>query len=309
MSNENWQIAALTLDKTNCISRRGIARELGIKRSTCLDFLKKYSDFKQEPEEKSKSHLFIPDCQVKPGIPLDYLDWIGQYVVRKRPDVVVNAGDFADFPSLSHWDIGKKAAEGKRVLADIAAVNKGMEILLAPLRKLQAEQLAIGEEVYSPRLVMTLGNHCDRLTRYVESRPELDGFLSLDSLNYEKFGWEVVPFLTPIVIDKISYCHYFVNVMTGKPLGGTAETMLKTIGTSFTAGHSQKLSVATRYLQTTGEAQWGLIAGSAYVHEEHYKGSQGAHHWKGIVLKNNVRDGNYDPTFVSMEWLAKEYSN
>lgn len=312
---QDWQQQVIALHLTNTMSRREIARCVGKKRSTVLDFIRAYESTLKPKNEvtdtdgKPVTHLFIPDCQVKPGISLEYLRWIGEYIVRKRPDVVVNAGDFADFPSLSHWDMGKKAAEGKRVLEDIEAVKAGMNVLMAPLYKLQAEQRAKGEPVYSPRLVITLGNHCDRLTRYVESRPELHGFLSLDSLEYEKHGWQVVPFLTPIVIDNISYCHYFVNVMTGKPLGGNAETLLKTIGCSFTAGHAQKLSVATRYLQTTGEAQWGLVAGSAYVHHEDYKGEQGAHHWKGIVLKNNVRNGNYDPSFVSMEWLEREYSN
>lgn len=311
--NQDWQQDCLRLMATGVLSKRKIAKVLKVPKSTLSDFARAYEQFKktgtQSAGDSSKpcTHLFIPDCQVKPGISLEYLRWIGEYIVRKKPDVVVNAGDFADFPSLSHWDMGKKAAEGKRVLQDIEAVKEGMNVMMAPLYRLQAEQRAKGEPVYSPRLVITLGNHCDRLTRYVESRPELHGFLSLDSLEYEKHGWEVVPFLTPIVINGISYCHYFVNVMTGKPLGGNAETLLKTIGTSFTAGHAQKLSVATRYLQTTGEAQWGLVAGSAYVHHEDYKGEQGQHHWKGIVLKNNVRNGNYDPSFVSMEWLEQEY--
>jgi hypothetical protein len=53
-------------------------------------------------------HLFIPDVQAKEGVPFDHLDWIGRFIVDKKPDVIIQAGDFADMPSLSSYDRGKK---------------------------------------------------------------------------------------------------------------------------------------------------------------------------------------------------------
>jgi hypothetical protein len=310
-----WQESAIKLAKTNTLSWREIARVLDVPKSTCSDMLRQYYEFMGEDDEntsssvkeKSVTHLYIPDNQVRPGISLDYLDWIGQYIVRKRPDVIINAGDFADMESCSTYDKGMRSAEGKRVQHDIEAAIKGMEVLLAPLRKLQVAQEKAGEEVYRPRMVMTLGNHENRLERHVNMNPELHGFLSVDDLQYKEAGWEVIPFLTPIVIDGIAYCHYFQNVMTGKPLGGNAANLLKVIGMSFTQGHRQQLDISTRYLQATGQQQFGLICGAAYVHNEDYKGVQGNHHWRGIIVKHNVKDGSYDPLFISMDWLEKEY--
>ena len=43
-----------------------------------------------------KKHLVIGDTQVKPGISLAYLSWIGKYIVDKQPEVIVMIGDFAD---------------------------------------------------------------------------------------------------------------------------------------------------------------------------------------------------------------------
>jgi hypothetical protein len=302
------------------MSRREIAEFLGVKRSTCLDYLRAYykalSEQDDSPqvlvtttEQPSKTHLVIPDTQVRPGISLDYLRWIGEYIVRKRPDVVVHIGDHADMPSLSAWDKGKSTAEGKRVTEDIQWSIAGMEALLTPLWNLQEQQAEAGEAMYNPRLVLTLGNHEERINRHVDANAELQGFLSIADLKYEEMGWEVVPFLTPINIDGISYCHYFPNVMTGKPLSGTAQNMLKTIGESFTMGHRQTLDVTTRFLPSSGKQQWGMICGASYTHEEHYKGVQGNKHWRGIVLKHNVRDGSYDPLFVSMQWLKEEYGS
>lgn len=307
---EEWQIQALKMD--GIISRRKIAEALGVKRSTCLDFLRKYSSFvgeKEMPSDSETTHLWIPDNQVKPGVDLSYLDWVGQYIVRKRPTVIINAGDFADMEGASSYDVGKRSAEGKRIQEDIDVAKKGMDILLKPLRDLQAQQLVDGEEVYSPRLVMLLGNHEHRINRHVDENPALYGLMSTDSLGYAEAGWEVYPFLTPVVIDGIAYCHYFTNNMTGKPLGGNALNMLKQIGTSFTQGHKQTLDVATRFLPATGQQQWGIIAGACYSHDEDYKGVQGNHHWRGIIVKHRVKDGSYDPLFISLDWLESEYGS
>lgn len=306
--NQDWHKQALALLQTGTMSKRGVARTLNVKRSTCLDFFKRYEDFKKPVEVDGVTHLVIPDSQVRPGISVEYLRHIGEYIVRKRPDVIVHLGDFCDFESLGQYDKGKRSAEGKRVQADIAASIFGMATLLGPLKKLQEQQKAEGVGVYEPRLVLTLGNHEDRLTRHVNSNPELHGFLDMSILEYEKFGWEVIPYLTPIKINGVNYCHFYPNVMTGKALTGTAQNMLKTIGESYTMGHRQTLDVATRFLPSSGVQQWGLIAGAGYPHQETYKGSQGNHHWRGIIVKHRVSNGSYDPLFISLDWLKSEYS-
>ena len=314
--NKEWQEDAVKLHHTGVMSWREIAKTLKMGKSTVSDFLRAYNTALTSKDNEGdgltvkypeNTHLVIPDSQVKPGVSLDYLHWIGKYIARKMPNTIIHLGDFADMESLSLWNKGKRSAEGVRINEDIEAAVKGMEILLAPMRELQKQQQECGEEVYNPRMVILLGNHENRIERYVEDTPEMHGFLSTDCLCYEEFGWEVVPFLTPINIDGVNYCHYFPNVMTGKALTGTALNMLKTIGESFTMGHRQTLDVATRFLPTSGRQQFGLIAGACYTHEEGYKGVQGNHHWRGIIVKHNVHDGSYDPLFVSLDWLEKQY--
>lgn len=268
--------------------------------------------FKIETSESAEhlkfpTHFIIPDSQVKPDVDLSYLDWIGAYIVRKKPDVIVHLGDFFDLPSLSSYDKGKKSAEGKRLNEDIEAGLEGMRRLLTPLYNLQQEELSIyGKVMYKPRMVFLYGNHCNRLTRHIESNPELHGFLSLKDLRVEEFGWETVDFLKPITLNGVAYCHYFPNEFTGKPLGGSALNMLKTLGTSFVQGHKQTLDHAVRHLPTNGKQQHGLICGAAYSHDEEYKGMNNAH-WRGCVVAHRVNDGAYDPLFVSLDWLREEY--
>jgi hypothetical protein len=61
---------------------------------------------KARTPEPTPTHLFIPDTQVKPGVPTVHLSWIGQYIVDRfagRPFdlTIVHAGDHYDLPSLS----------------------------------------------------------------------------------------------------------------------------------------------------------------------------------------------------------------
>lgn len=254
------------------------------------------------------THIVIPDTQVKEGVPTDHLKWIGEYIVDHfagQPNVkIIHLGDNWDLPALSSYDKGKKSAEGKRVIADINAGNAGFALLSQALEEYNAKRKQNKEKQWWPQRILLRGNHEDRITRACQDDASLDGFLSLDLLKSP--GWEVVPFLKPIFIDGIGYVHYWQNNMTGKPLGGAASTRMKTLGFSFTQGHQQVLDYAIRFVK--GSSQHGLIAGACYLHDEMYKGFQSNAHWRGIIVKHEVRDGSYDPMFVSLDYLARRYT-
>lgn len=256
----------------------------------------------------SRRHIFIPDTQIKPGVPTEFLSWIGEYVWEKRPDVLIHAGDHADMPSLSSYDRGKIQMEGRRYRQDIDAANKGFDTLMEPLyRHNRHRTKKLKEKQWWPRMVITLGNHEDRIRRAVEDNPELDGTVSTDDLNYADHGWEVVPFLEPILIDGLYYAHYFYNPLTGRPYGGMPETRLKNIGHSFVQGHEQTKKMAEVWLGN-GEVRRALICGACYLHDEFYKGPQGNNHFRGIFVLNEVRDGNYDLMEVSLNFLCRKYT-
>jgi len=250
--------------------------------------------------------LFVPDTQVKQGVPLDHLRALGNYIIEKRPDVIVHIGDHWDMKSLSSYDRGKKAAEGQRIQADIDAGIAGMAALLGPLRRLQHAQRVQKKRVYSPRMVFCIGNHEQRIMRHVESHPELDGFLGYDSLRLEEMGWEVHDYLQVVTIEGIAFSHYFYNPMSGRPYGGTIHTKLKNIKHSFAMGHQQGLDIAT-VTNNIGQKMWGLVAGSFYMHDEGYIGPQGNDHWRGVIMMHNVQDGNYNPCIIDMDYLLKNY--
>jgi len=251
------------------------------------------------------THVVIPDTQVTPSVRRDHLTWIGRYIADLRPDVVVHLGDHWDFESLSVYDRGKLQFEGRRLRADIDAGNAGLAELTAPIHDVQETARRGNRRIWKPRLVMLRGNHEHRLSRAVEEDPKLEGFLDYSQLNDTSLGWEVHDFLDPVEIDGVVYAHYFYNPLTGKPWGGTVATMLKNIGHTFTMGHRQTFDVSVRYV---GNRQIrGIVAGACYLHDEDYKGPQGNHHWRGILVKHEVRDGQYDLMEVSLDYLCRKY--
>jgi len=256
-----------------------------------------------------REHLMIPDCQVKPGVPTDHLGWIGQYIVDKKPDVVINIGDFADMPSLSSYDKGRRSAEGRRIREDLNAAYTAMGELMKPLKDYNAKKIRFKEKQYKPELHFTLGNHEDRISRAAENDAALDGFLNLQELHYENFGWTIHPFESIAHIDGIAYSHYFYNPMTGRPYGGqNIKTRLNNIGFSFSMGHQQGYDSGQKYLNN-GKNIRGLVAGSCYLHDEDYKGPQANGHWRGIIYKHEVFDGTYDLMEVSLDFLCRKYND
>lgn len=254
---------------------------------------------------RSMKILYIPDCQIKPGVDVSYLSHIGQYIVEKQPDVIVNAGDFADMPSLSSYDVGKKSFEGRRYKSDIEAAHQGMEILLAPIKDYNYRMRKARHKAYLPRYVLTLGNHEERINKAVNNDAKLEGVLSVDDLKYKEFGWEVFPFLDVVVVNGVAFSHYFCSGPLGRPCSSAAVTLNKK-HMSTVAGHQQGLQISMAHT-ADGRRLTSIIAGSCYTHDEDYMGPQGNKHWRGVLMLHDVHDGEFDVMPVSLKFLKEKY--
>jgi len=250
-------------------------------------------------------HFVLPDCQIRHGDNTDFLRAIGNYIVRKQPDVIVNLGDFADMPSLSSYDAGKKSFEGRRYSLDIQAAKEAMQVLLEPIKLFNERAKKNKEKQYKPRMVMCLGNHEHRINRAVENDAKLDGVLSVDDLQYKESGWEVYPFLDVVIVDGVAYSHYFTSGLLGRPVT-TAQACLSKKHQSCIQGHQQGLQIATGY-RADSSAITCVIAGSCYEHDEDYLGPQGNNHWRGCLMLHEVHDGQFDLMNISLKWLKNKY--
>lgn len=213
---------------------------------------------------------------------------------------MVDIGDFYDMPSLCSYDKGTKGFEGRRYKADIAAGNEAQDRLLAPIRKAKKKL---------PRFVRTLGNHEDRISRAVDRDPVLEGTIGLSDLLSKEYHWEEYPFREIVDVDGIDYSHYFVTGTSGRPVSGEhpAHMLLTKRFKSSTMGHDHRLDFCVR--SSGARKLYGLICGNFQDYHADYA-NQGNSLWsRGVVIKRNVEQGQYDFEWVSMKRLKEVYGS
>jgi hypothetical protein len=285
---------AITGPRTTYTERAKIARLKGLRPTVRKDAPRIYSR-----KRLGRMHMVIPDVQSKPGVRSDHLEWVGNYAAEKRPDVIVCIGDFWDFPSLSRYDKGKLAFEGRRYVHDVDAGRKAMERLLKPIH----DYNRTAKEKWHPEMHFTLGNHEIRLSRIVDENPEFMGKFDLDDLGIKEYGWQMHDFLKVIKIDGVEYSHYFTSGVMGRPVSSAA-TLLRERQCSATMGHVQHADVAMH----KKTQQRALFCATCYLHDEPYLGEQGNSQRRQIIMKHEVEDGRYDLMEVSLNFLEKAYS-
>lgn len=244
-----------------------------------------------------KRHFIIPDTQVKGGVPLDHFVWLGRAIAKYKPDRIIHLGDHWDFESVSRHNT-PRAQEGKRILECVNSGNRALEIL----------DEASGGYRAAEQIILR-GNHEDRLQRYLDNHPELEGVVGYHLLNEKDHGWTPIDYRygapQAVILDGISYAHYFANVNTGKPIGGNASYKLAAIGTPFVQGHVQGFDIGTKQY-ATGRTIRGIVAGSCYLHDEEYKGMANSH-WRGALVLNEVENGEFSEMPLTMNYLCEEF--
>ena len=250
-------------------------------------------------------HLVIPDTQCKDGVNLDHLTWVGNYIVDQKPDVIIHIGDHYDLPSLSSYDTGTLAFEGRRYKKDIEAGNRGMDLLMAPILAEQARQRKNKDKVWKPRMIFTIGNHEQRIIRAVNDDPKLEGLMSFEDSNLKQYGWEVLPFLEVAVVDEVCYSHYFCSGIMGRPTS-SAKALLTKKHMSCVQGHVQDRDIAYD-MKGDGSRITGLFVGICYQHDEGYLTPQTNGSWRGLWVLNDVENGAFDELPVSLTYLEREH--
>ncbi len=248
-------------------------------------------------------HLVIPDTQIKPDCPINHMMWAGRYACAIKPDTIIHLGDHWDFPSLSSYDVGKKSFEGRRYSADVEAGNEAMQIFMDCIRAEQSRLRKMKKKVWKPRLIFTLGNHEYRVERAVENDAKLEGLMSYEDLNLR--GWEVHPYLQPVIVDGIAYCHFFTSGVMGRPVTN-AKLLLQKKHMSCVMGHVQDRDIAFDR-NAAGNRMTSLFAGIYYQHDEEYLNPQTNGSWSGLWVFNEVDSGTFDEMPVSMSYLRGKY--
>lgn len=253
-----------------------------------------------------RTHLVIPDGQVKKGVPLEHWEWAGKFAAEKKPDVIVNIGDFADMPSLSSFDVGRMSFEGRKYTDDIDSAKEAMDMFMKPIERERFRLTKNKDKRWNPKKILTLGNHEERILRAINSDRKLEGLISIDDLKYKEHGWEVHPFLEVVVEDAIAYSHFFTSGSMGRPVT-SAKALTAKKHMSCIMGHVQKTEIDMSQFRADGTPIISIFSGAFYQHDEDYLGPQGNIHHRGLWMLYEVNNGSFWPHFISMEFLRSKY--
>lgn len=251
------------------------------------------------------THLIIPDPHAKPNNSFDRFRYLGNLIADVKPDKVICIGDWAEMESLCSYDKGTRGFEGRRYRHDVDAAVEAQEVMFAPIKARKKKQ---------PEYYMLIGNHDQRIEKAVEKDPaQLEGVISLQDLKYEEFGWNVTPYngSSPGVLqlDGVAYSHYFISGVMGMAIGGThpAYQMLNKYHVSCVQGHSHTTDYCVRHT-ANGRNIHGLVVGCYTDDRPDFAGAANDMWWRGVVVLHDVENGEYDPEWISLKAIKKDYA-
>lgn len=251
----------------------------------------------------NKDIVVIGDTQVGPGSPVQHIVALAKYIWIHKPKYLVHIGDHWDFPSLSTY-ASELEREGARLKDDMNAGIDALKIITDYINKKNKRS----KTPYVPELHFVMGNHENRLERYINKNPLLAGFIDLEHI-IESTGWTVHKYLEPCWIDDICFIHFLPAEQSGRPVGGQIGNKLNKFIHSFVHGHQQQFQFGRRQ-NLLGKPHFGACCGSFYLHDEGYRGANNTE-IRGFVhlenFENRYNFSDYDVTFVSLERLLQNY--
>ena len=242
------------------------------------------------------THVVIGDPHCTPKASNERFLWAGRLAADVKATHVICMGDFCSMDSLSSYDRGKKSFEGRRYEKDMDHSHQALALFNKGLGK------------HKPRKIMIHGNHEDRIDRFVEENPELEGKMSISDLQFKEYGWQEIPFKQIKVISGVHYVHYLPNGIMGRAISGEniARSILNKHKVSATVGHCHLLDYAIATLPN-GKKLHALSAGCYLNHKEHFARDTLHMWWSGIIVKREVSNGSYNIETIDTKAIRREY--
>ena len=256
-----------------------------------------------------RDHLIIPDAHTHPGDNPRRFAWLNNLILDRKPEVIVQIGDWWDMGSLCSYDAGKKEFVFQNLKDDIETGHQAEEIAFGPIINYNNYRLKEKKKGYNPIIIKCLGNHEYRVSKLLQYEPRWEGTISMDDFNtrIEGLNEVVIPFLETCSIDGIAYSHYFVSGVQGRP-ASSARALLAKTHMSATMGHTHTLD-SHDSTNPLGNRSRALVCGS--FHDKEHAGFAGPQvdqiWWNGLIYKHNVLDGEYDREEIGIERLEELY--
>ena len=166
-----------------------------------------------------KRVIILPDIHIDEKTPKPYLA-VKKFIKEYKADQIILLGDFADINSLSGWDYDKKRPmEGRRFKNEMNNLNKELDFL----------------QKHTKKITYLEGNHEDRIERYLDKNPEMEGLIEIkEQLNLKGRGIE---FKEMNKLYKLGSCYFTHGLYTSKY---HANKHLHSLGCNIVYGHAHR---------------------------------------------------------------------
>jgi predicted phosphodiesterase len=240
--------------------------------------------------------LYFTDAHVEPDTDLSRFAALGKLIVDKKPDIIVQGGDFSSMLSLSGWDKDKrKVMEGRRYSKDVGATLAAISRILLPLDIYNDTRRRLKEKQYRPRWVWMEGNHEHWVSKYVDQHPEVEGVFDLEKEVCEALpdNCLYIPYKETgeanwFAVDGVVFTHAVRNragVISSKYLCDRA--LAEVFNCNVVFGHTHRLQTSTNMkFNAAGELQLVRAVNGGCFFEETplYAAGNVNDYWKGVLL-------------------------
>lgn len=244
---------------------------------------------------------------------------LANFISKHRPDVIVQLGDFVTYDSLSTHNDGKRLTlEGQRFVKELKAAKEAYDTIMRGIVDAKNKDRRDKKKLYNPRLIWMYGNHEDRLYRFIDTNPEMEGLpdTSVYWLTPKQDGWEEYDYRSMATCWDFLITHAPMNGMN-QPLSSKYITRvaLDNYNNSLIFGHTHKFGVASigrTCLYNTNTRLVSINAGCFFdigTNMPPYADGSSASRdwWSGIVLVHNSGAFDYDIQQVSLSVLEEKY--
>jgi hypothetical protein len=238
--------------------------------------------------------MVVGDVHVAPGQSYRRLGWLGKMAADLGVTKLIQGGDWSSFDSQCT----------ARPLRERVRDRLKDELI--------AIEISVGEfEHAAPKgmeKVVIPGNHDERPDKLANDNPTLEDLFDVWE-HHRAAGWHVGKYLEPYESEGWAFVHYLTGRGTQRAIAGKFHPLrlLERVKyqTSICTFHSHRLQwwMERGPIRTTH----GLVAGCYLEHREDYAGPDNEEWWSGAIVMNNVRQGDADLEFWSIDRIRETY--
>lgn len=241
--------------------------------------------------------LVIPDSHVhSEDTPLGRFFTAGEIALEEKAHTIVIIGDFVSFDSISfHAKRGSLEKEGLRLKKDLDSGVEAFKMLMQPIFEYNKKQRKQKGKQYKPTIIYTKGNHENRLDRFIEENPVLEGMFELEQGFNDVYPVQFYEYGKYAEVSGILFTH--IPMKGGRPLAtriNSTGQALELVDKPIVYGHTHRLEIKQRTRVGSNKLITAVNVGCFFPGIPGYMTNDKASWWKGLVLLEDYASGEFN---------------